>query len=95
VFAASTKKCSKGQVKLTGRCRPALVIFAKGSRAVAAAGSFSFTVTPTASALKALQHALKQKHGLPVTATLTFRSSLGGSPTSQTQSLTVKLKKKK
>jgi YVTN family beta-propeller protein len=94
VFTASTKKCKKGQVKLTGECRPALVIYAKGSRTVAAAGSFSFTVTPTASALKALQDALKHG-GLPVTATLTFQSALGGSPTSHTQSLTINLKKKK
>jgi hypothetical protein len=94
-FAASTKKCSKGQVRLAGKCRPALVIFAKGSRAVAAAGSFSFTVKPTASALEALHYALKHKRGLPVTATLTFQSSLGGSPTSHTQSVTITLKKKK
>jgi hypothetical protein len=95
VFSASTEKCSKGQVKLDGKCRPALVIFAKGSRAIAAAGSVSFTVKPTASALKALQDALEHKRGLPVTATLTFQSSLGGSPTSHTQSLTIKLKKTK
>jgi YVTN family beta-propeller protein len=95
VFAASTKKCGKGEVKLTGKCRPALVIFAKGSYAVAAAGTVSFTVKPTASALKALQGALKHKRGLPVTATLTFQSSLGGSPTSHTQSVSIKLKKKK
>jgi YVTN family beta-propeller protein len=94
VFTASTKKCKKGQVKLTGKCRPALVIYAEGSRTVAAAGSFSFTLTPTASALKALQDALKHG-GLPVTATLTFQSSLGGSPTSHKQSLTIKLKKKR
>ncbi len=95
VFTASTKKCKKGQVKLTGKCRPALVIYAKGSRTVAAAGSFSFTVKPSASALKALQDALKHKRGLPITATLTFQSSLGGSPTSHTQTLAIKLKKKK
>jgi YVTN family beta-propeller protein len=95
VFSASTKKCKQGQVKLTSKCRPALVIFAKGSRAIAAAGSVSFTVKPTASALKALQDALKHKRGLPVTATLTFQSSLGGSPTSHTQSLIIKLKKRK
>ncbi len=94
VFSASVKKCRKGQIKLTGRCRPALVIYAKGSRTVAA-GSFSFTVKPSASALKALHHALAHKRGLPVTATLTFQSSLGGLPTSHTQTLTIRLKHKK
>ncbi len=54
----------------------------------------SFTVKPTASALKALQDALEHKRGLPVTATLTFQSSLGGNPTTHTQSLTIKPKKK-
>jgi hypothetical protein len=60
-----------------------------------AAGTVSFTVTPTASALKALQDALEHKRGLPVTATLTFQSSLGGSPTMHTQPLTIKLKREK
>ncbi len=95
VFSASAKKCKKGHVKLAGRCRPALIIYAKGSRAVASAGSFSFTVKPSASALKALEDALRHKRGLPVTATLTFQSSLGGRPTTHTQSLTIKLKNKK
>ena len=94
VFSASVKKCRKGQVKLTGRCRPALVIYAKGRRTVAA-GSFSFTVKPSASARKALHDALEHKRALPVTATLTFRSSLGGLPTSHTQRLTITLKHKK
>ena len=94
VFTASSKKCGKGQVKLTGKCRPALITYAKGSRAVAA-GAFSFTVKPTASALKALQDALKHRRGLPVTATVTFQSSLGGRPTTQTQTPTVKLKTKR
>jgi YVTN family beta-propeller protein len=92
VFTASAKGCKRGQVKLTGECRPARVIYAKGSRTVTAAGTFSFTVTPTAAARKALQDALAHG-GLPVTATTTFRSSLGGSPISHTQSLTIKLKK--
>ncbi|MCW2971082.1 MAG: hypothetical protein JWO23_2209, partial [Solirubrobacterales bacterium] len=93
VFAASTAKCKTGFVRLGSRCRPARVVFAKGSKLVAAAGAVSFTVKPTASALKALKTALKQKKGLPVSATLTFKSSRGGSAVSRTQSLTVKLKK--
>jgi YVTN family beta-propeller protein len=94
VFSASAKKCKKSQVKLTGRCRPALVIYAKGSRTVAA-GSFSFTVKPSASALKALHDALEHRRGLSVTATLTFQSSLGGRPTSHTRTLTITLKNKR
>jgi PKD repeat protein len=94
VFAASTTKCKKGLVKLNGKCRPARIVYAKGSKAVAAAGTVTFTIKPTRSALTALKNALKRKKGLPVTVTLTFQSALGGSPVSHTQSLTVKLRKK-
>jgi hypothetical protein len=91
VFAASNTKCKKGLVRLNGRCRPAKIVFAKGSRTVATAGIVSFTIKPSASALKALRNASRRKKGLPVTATFTFQSSRGGSPVSHTQSLTVKL----
>jgi PKD repeat protein len=93
VFAASTSKCRKGFVRLNGKCRPARIVFAKGSKLVVAAGAVSFMVKPTSSALKALKNALKRKKGLPVSATFTFRSSRGGGAVSHTQSLTVKLKK--
>jgi hypothetical protein len=93
-FASSNTKCKTGFIKLSGKCRPAKIVFAKGSKAVTAAGTVIFTLKPSASALKALKNALKQRKGLPVTATLRFQSSLGGSPVSRTQSLTVKLRKK-
>ena len=95
VFAAKKTKCKKGRVKLNGKCRPSAIVFGKGSQTVAAPGTVAFTVKPSASGLKALRNALKQKKGLPVTATLTFQSSHGGSPMSHTQSLDVKLKKLK
>jgi hypothetical protein len=93
VFAASKSKCKKGFVRLGGRCRPSRIVFAKGSKLVAVPGTVSFTVKPSASALKALRNALRQKKGLPVTALLTFQSARGGSPVSHTRSVTVKLKK--
>jgi hypothetical protein len=95
VFSARVEKCRKGQVKLRGRCRPSSIVFAAGSRAVAGAASVSVTVKPTASGLSALENALGQKRGLPLTATLTFQSSLGGGSVSHTQSLSVRLKKTK
>jgi PKD repeat protein len=94
VFAASAAKCKNGFVRLNGKCRPAKIVFAKGSKLVAAPGTVSFTVKPSASALTALKNALKQRKGLPVTATFTFQSSRGGAPVSHARSLTVKLKKK-
>jgi len=91
VFAATNTKCKKRFVKLNGRCRPAKIVFAKGSRIVATAGIVSFTIKPSASGLKALRNASRRKKGLPVTATFTFQSSRGGSPVSHTHSLTLKL----
>jgi PKD domain len=93
VFASATAKCGKGFVRLKGRCRPSRIAFGKGSK-LAAAGVVSFTVRPSASALKALENAFKQRKGVPVTATFTFQSSRGGSAFSRAQSLTIRLKKK-
>jgi hypothetical protein len=94
VFAASSHKCKAGLVRLGGKCRSAKIVFARGSRAVAAPGLVTFRLKPSASALKALKNALKQKKGLPVTATFTFQSARGGSPVSRTRTITVKLKKR-
>jgi hypothetical protein len=90
---ASASKCKTGFVKLGGRCLPAKIVFAKGSKLVGAPGSVSVTLKPSASALKALKKALPQKEGLPVTIVFSFKSSLGGSAVSHTQSATVKLEK--
>jgi PKD repeat protein len=93
VFASSISKCKKGTIKLARRCRPATIVYAKGSASVAAAGSASVTFKPTASARKALANARKHHAGLVVTLKLTFQSSLGGTPTSSSVTLTIKLKK--
>jgi hypothetical protein len=90
---ASSAKCKKGQLRLRGRCLPAMIAFAKGSRALAAAGSVTITLKPSPSALKALKAALKQRKGVPVSIVLSFQSSRGGAPVSHAQTVTVKLKK--
>ena len=92
-FASSKTKCKSDFIRLNGKCLPSRIVFAKGSRPVTASGRVSFTLKPSASALKALKNAVKQRKALPVTMTLTFQSSLGGSPVSHTQSLAVRLKK--
>ncbi len=94
VFAASTSKCKRGYVRLNGRCRPSKIVYAKGSKTFLSGGVVTFTIKPTRSALTALKNALKRRKGLPVTITLTFQSSRGGSPVSQTRTITVKLKKR-
>jgi hypothetical protein len=93
VFSAKNAHCKSGQIKLGGRCRPASIVFAKGSKAVAAPGAVTFTVTPSASAIKALKSALHKKKRLPVIAAVTFQSSHGGSPVTHKQSLSVSPKK--
>ncbi|HYM46177.1 MAG TPA: PKD domain-containing protein, partial [Solirubrobacteraceae bacterium] len=93
VFAARGANCKRGFVRLIGKCRPARIVFARGSKTVAAPGSVSFTLKPSASAVKALRNALKHKRGLLISVRLTFQSSLGGSPVSHTRSLAVRLKK--
>jgi hypothetical protein len=94
VFASTAGKCRTGLVKLTGRCRPSKIAFGKGQQTVASPGTVTFTVKPSASALKALRKALTKRKALTVTATLTFQSSNGGKPVSHTQSVTVRLRKK-
>jgi streptogramin lyase len=94
VFAAKSTKCKKGFIKLNGKCRPSKITFGKGRETLAAAGSATFTVKPSASASKALKEALKHKKGLPVAVTITFQSVRGGAAVTHAQSLTVKLKRK-
>jgi PKD repeat protein len=89
---ASSSQCKRGSIGLAGRCRPAKIIFAKGSKAVAGSGKVSFTLKPSTSAAKALKNALRKGKGVPVSVTLSFQSSRGGSPVSHVQTLTVKLK---
>jgi len=91
VFSVTNTRCKPGQVRLKGRCAPAQVLFAQTSRTVAAPGAVTLTLRPSAAAAKALKNALQVNAGLPVTATVSFQPSLGGSATAQTQSLSVKL----
>jgi len=59
------------------------IIFAHGAVSAAAAGTVAFTARPPA-ALGARALARSRPHGLLLTATLTFRSSLGGQATTHT-----------
>jgi hypothetical protein len=90
---SSASHCRSGQIRIAGKCRPAKITFAKGSKSVGGAGTVTITLKPSTSAMKALKNALKHKKGVPVTVGFTFQSSLGGSPVSHAQTITVKLKK--
>jgi len=96
VFSATKKiECKKGQVRLRGKCRAATVRFGYIRKTVAAAGIVVLTVTPSASATKALKQALEKERGLGVTALLSYQSARGGSPVSRTVSVDDKLTKPK
>jgi hypothetical protein len=92
VFAASAKakKCKAGTIRLQGKCRPAKILFGRGSESVRTPGSVTFTVRPTRDGVIALRKAFKKRKGLPVTAFVTFQSSRGGQPITRVQSLIVK-----
>jgi hypothetical protein len=87
-FASSA--CRKPRIRLTGRCLPATIVYASGSRSFATAGRVRVTLKPSASALRALKRALRQRRGLPVTLVLTFQSARGGAAFSRSQSLIVR-----
>jgi hypothetical protein len=59
--------------------------------AAATAVTVTFKATPSSSARKALAKAVARGVGLPVTAVLGFRSSLGGSSVSHTYTITARL----
>ena len=94
VFSASASKCKKGYIRLAGKCRPATIVYARGSTSASGAGTLTVTLRPSASARKALATARKRQKGLLVSVTLSFQSSLDGAPASSTITLTVRLKKK-
>jgi hypothetical protein len=88
--AFSSSACKAGRIKLAGRCLPATIVYAKGARSVGGAGALTVTLRPTASALKALRRALKQKRAITVTVVMTFQSSHGGAPVTHARTVTVR-----
>lgn len=62
-------------------------IFATGQLTVKTAGTVSFTARPRALASAALHSAAAAKKRLPLRATISFHSALGGTPTSQVVAL--------
>jgi hypothetical protein len=89
--AAKKKKCKKGQVKIKGKCRPATTVSGKITATGAAGVPLTLTVKPSSKVTKAL----KKGKNVSLTAKLTYKSNLGGSPTVQSFHFTVKGKKKK
>ncbi len=89
--AAKSKKCKKGQVKIKGKCLPATTVGGKASGKGSAGVPLKLKVT-LSSKIRALLAKGKTEH---VTATLTYKSLYGGTPTVKVYHLTVKGKKAK
>jgi len=76
VIAKKATRCKKNQIKLKGKCEPANTVSAKLSARGLAGLRLSLTAKPS-SKLKA---ALSEGKTVHLTATLSYRSSLGGTP---------------
>jgi hypothetical protein len=89
--ARRAKKCKHGQVKIKGKCRPKTTVSGRVSATGVAGVPLTLTVKPSGKIVSAL----KKGKTVKLTATLTYRSSLGGAPTVQVYHLTVKGKRPK
>jgi hypothetical protein len=87
---AKSKKCKKGQVKIKRKCKPAFTLSGKVSAAGAGGVPLTLTVKPSSK----VKSALKKGKTVTLTARLTYKSALGGTPTVQTFHFTVKPQKK-
>lgn len=87
--AAKAKKCKKGQVKIKHKCRPSTTVAGTTSATGTAGVPLKLTVN-LSSKIKAL---LKKGKTVHLVATLTYTSSLGGTPTVNTYNVTIKGKR--
>jgi hypothetical protein len=89
IAARKAKKCRRGQVKIKGKCRPKTTVSGKVSVTGVAGVPLTLSVKPSNTVLRAV----KKGKDVKLTATLIYRSSLGGAPTVQVFHVTVKGKK--
>ncbi len=89
IAAKKAKKCKKNQIKLKGKCQPKTTVSGKVTATGVAGVPLTLTVKPSGK----VNSALKKGKTVHLTATLTYKSSLGGTATVQTYHLTVKGKR--
>jgi hypothetical protein len=90
-ITAKRKKCKRNQIRIKGKCRPKTTVSGK----VTASGRAGVTLKLSVKASSKVKRALKKGKKVQLTAKLTYKSKLGGKPTTQTFHVTVKPKKKK
>jgi hypothetical protein len=88
--AAKKKKCKKNQIKIKGKCRPKTTVSGRVSATGVGGVPLKLTVKPSSKVKKAL----KKGRTVTLTATLTYKSALGGTPTVKVFHFKVKPKKK-
>jgi hypothetical protein len=89
-IAAKAKKCKRNQIKIKGKCRPKSTVSSKVSATGKAGVPLKLTIKPSSKVKKALSKGKK----VQLTAKLTYKSKLGGTPTVQVFHFTVKAPKK-
>jgi hypothetical protein len=87
--ARRAKRCRRDQTRIKGRCRPKTTISGRVLATGVAGVPLTLTVKPSGRVVSALRKGKNVK----LTATLTYRSSLGGIPTVQVFHVTVKGKR--
>ncbi|HTA05303.1 MAG TPA: Ig-like domain-containing protein [Solirubrobacteraceae bacterium] len=88
--AAKARKCKRNQTRIKGKCRPKTSVSGKVTAAGKAGLPLKITVKPSSKVKRALAKGKK----VQLTAKLTYKSALGGTPTVKTYHFTVKAKKK-
>jgi hypothetical protein len=85
------KHCRRGTTKIHGKCRPVTSLYGSTAGNGSAGAPLTLTIAPSAQA----RAALAKGRTLHLAATLSYQSTLGGSPTVKAFGVTVKLKKHK
>ncbi len=86
---AKAKRCKAGQVKIKRKCLQSTTTVGEAS----ASGTAGVPLTLTVTVSSKLKAQLKRGRTVHLTATLTYTSSLGGTPTVQIEQVTVKGKR--
>jgi hypothetical protein len=87
VLKITRGSCRRGHVAIKARCQADKLTFATGHVVARTPGVITFTASPRTLAGRALRAAAAKKRSLPLLASLSFQSALGGIPTSQTHPL--------
>ena len=87
--AKKSKKCKAGQVKIKGKCRPSTTV----AGTTTANGTAGVPLTLTVNLSGKIKALLKKGKTVHLVATLTYKSSLGGTSTVDTFAVTIKGKR--